>query len=137
MGNLRGNLKGMIDFLIAFSDDMSADWQKNWFLDGKNANLIHRDGGGLDFITYPRKFDKNENRAAFDAQHAVLWTRQEFEGDIRITYTFRVLPESGWQNLIYVQARGIGPGSFRSNGKKWSDEHPFHPTGFRQILGTE
>jgi hypothetical protein len=30
---------------VLFVDVMSAEWQTNWFLDGKNAVLEHRDGG--------------------------------------------------------------------------------------------
>lgn len=92
---------------VLFKDTMAKDWQANWFLDGQNAVLKHR-GGGLDFITTESEVDKKVDRAPFDAQHAVLWTRQEFEGDIRISYTYTMLPGCTWQKLIYIHARGIG-----------------------------
>jgi len=104
--------------VLLFKDSMSKDWQSNWFLDGKNAVLKHRDGG-LAFITTASKEDKKVNRAAFDAQHAVLWTKREFEGDIRISYTFSKHPDSSWQKLIYVQARGIGQKPYVEDIHAW------------------
>ena len=106
---------------ILFEDPMTADWQDHWFLDGQNAVLQHRDGG-LDFITTASEVDKRVDRAAFDAQHAVLWTRQEFKGDIRITYTFTKLPDCSWQKLIYVQARGIGTPPYVEDIHAWRDQ---------------
>ena len=89
---------------VLFEDPMTGNWQANWFLDGERATLEHRDGG-LAFITDASNVDKRVDRAAFDAQHAVLWTRQEFEGDIRVSYTYTKLPGCSWQKLIYVQAQ--------------------------------
>ncbi|RMD81426.1 MAG: hypothetical protein D6820_05155 [Lentisphaerae bacterium] len=104
---------------LLFEDSMKENWQKNWFLDGENAILEHRDGG-LAFIT-EYKVDKRVDRAGFDAQHAVLWTRQEFEGDIRISYTFTKLPGCSWQKLIYVQAQGIGTPPYVKDIYAWRD----------------
>ncbi len=105
---------------ILFEDSMTEHWKKNWFLDGKNATLEHRDSG-LAFITNASKVDKRVDRAAFDARHAVLWTRQEFEGDIRISYTCTKLPGCGWQKLIYVQAQGIGEEPYGEDIYAWRD----------------
>lgn len=108
------------DQKVLFEDPMTSDWQKNWFLDGKRATVENRDGG-LAFVTTASKLSKHEDRAAFDAQHAVLWTRLEFEGDIRISYTFTKLPDCSWQKLIYVQARGIGPEPHVEDIHAWRD----------------
>jgi hypothetical protein len=105
---------------VLFEDPMTKDWQNNWFLDGQRAVLEHRDGG-LAFITSASKVDKRVDRAAFDAQHAVLWTKQEFVGDIRISYTFTKLPGCSWQKLIYVQARGIGTEPYVEDIYAWRD----------------
>ncbi len=105
---------------VLFEDPMTEHWQKNWFLDGKNAVLEHRDGG-LAFLTTASKVDKRVDRPAFDARHAVLWTRQEFTGDIRISYTFTKLPGCSWQKLIYVQARGIGEKPYVEDIYAWRD----------------
>jgi len=99
---------------------MTENWQKNWFLDGKHAVLEHRDGG-LAFVTTASKVDKRVDRPAFDAQHAVLWTRQEFKGDIRISYTYTKLPGCSWQKLIYVQARGIGEKPYVEDIYAWRE----------------
>jgi hypothetical protein len=104
---------------ILFEDSMTANWQENWFLDGENAVLEHRDGG-LAFIT-EYTVDKNVDRDGFDSRHAVLWTRQEFEGDIRITYTYTKLPGCSWQKLIYVQAQGIGKKPYVQDIYAWKD----------------
>lgn len=105
---------------VLFEDPMTANWQDNWFLDGERATLEHRDGG-LAFLTTASEVDKRVGRAAFDAQHAVLWTRQEFAGDIRITYTYSKLPECSWQKLIYVQARGTGHGPYVQDIYAWRE----------------
>lgn len=105
---------------VLFQDPMTKDWQDNWFLDGQRAVVEDRDGG-LAFITTASKVDKRVDRAAFDAQHAVLWTKQAFDGDIRITYTFTKLPGCSWQNLIYVQAQGIGSEPYVKDIYAWRD----------------
>lgn len=64
---------------VLFEDPMIENWRENWFLDGQRATLEHRDGG-LAFLT-DYTVNKRVDRAGFDAQHAVLWTRQEFQGD--------------------------------------------------------
>lgn len=110
----------MADSRVLFEDPMTENWQANWFLDGKNATLEHRDRG-LAFMTTASKVDKRVDRAAFDARHAVLWTRQEFEGDIRISYTYTKLPGCSWQKLIYVQARGIGKDPYVEDIYAWRD----------------
>jgi hypothetical protein len=105
---------------VLFEDTMTREWEQNWFLDGKRATLEHREGG-LAFLTTASQVDKNVDRAAFDAQHAVLWTRQEFEGDVRITYTYTPLPGCTWQKLIYVQAQGIGEEPYVRDIHAWRD----------------
>ena len=69
---------------------MREDWQKNWFLDGKRAILGHTDEGLWMFCT-PSGVDKRVDREKFDAHHAVLWTKQEFEGDIWLPEHGRML----------------------------------------------
>lgn len=105
---------------ILFKDPMTKNWQENWFLDGRNAVLEHRPGG-LAYMTEASKKDKRVDRAAFDAQHAVLWTRKEFKGDIRISYTFTKLPGCSWQMLLYIQAQGIGKEPYVKDIYAWRD----------------
>jgi len=105
---------------VLFEDSMAENWQEKWFLDGERAILEHRKEG-LAFIT-EYTVDKRVDRAGFDAQHAVLWTRQEFEGDIRISYTYTRLPGCSWQKLIYVQAQGIGEDDYVEDIHAWRDQ---------------
>lgn len=104
---------------MLFEDPMTGNWQEKWFLDGKKATLEHRDGG-LCFFTPPSNVDKNKDRATFDAHHAVLWTKQEFEGDIRISYEFTRI-QSGWANLLYIQAQGIGTPPYEKDIHAWRE----------------
>jgi hypothetical protein len=108
--------------LALFEDPMTASWEQNWFVDGENAVLEHT-GDGLRFHTPSSgvsREDKNTYRDKFDAQHAVLWTRQEFEGDLRITYEWQPI-HTDWANLIYLQAQGIGTGPYEKDIHTWRD----------------
>lgn len=91
---------------VLFEDDMMGDWREQWFLEGKKATLEHRDEG-LYFSggTVTKAMDREE----YHAHHAVLWTKQVFEGDIRITYEMTRVDTSDYGNtLLYIQAQGLG-----------------------------
>ena len=120
-GRISTTSEGLTMTKILFEDSMQENWEENWFLDGERALLEHKDGG-LEFIATPSNVDKRVDRATFDAHHAVLWTKQEFEGDIRLSYTYTELPESTWTNLIYIQAQGIGEDQFEKDIHAWRDE---------------
>lgn len=82
------------------------NWRENWWLEGEKATVEHRDAG-LYFSggTVTKPMDREE----YHAHHAVLWTRQEFEGDIRITFEMTRVDESDYGNtLLYIQAQGVG-----------------------------
>lgn len=102
-----------------FEDTMAADWQKNWFLDGQEATVEHRDGG-LCFSggTVTKKDDPVE----YNAHHAVLWTRPEFEGDIRVSFECKRVDDSDYGNvLIYIQAQGIGTPPYVKDIYAWRE----------------
>ena len=45
------------------------------------------------------------------ASHAVLWTKQSFQGDIRVEYDYMRLEhmsEAPSVNILYIQATGLG-----------------------------
>jgi hypothetical protein len=91
---------------VLFEDPMTDNWREHWFLDGKKATVEHRDGG-LYFAagTVTKAMDPVE----YNAHHAVLWTKQEFEGDIRISFEMKRVDTSDYGAvLIYIQAQGIG-----------------------------
>ena len=74
---------------ILFEDPMTGDWRENWFLDGEKATIT-QDENGLHFEAgsepdlAPRRNESPELRELYDSYHAVLWTQQEFEGEVGI-----------------------------------------------------
>ena len=57
-----------------FTDECVGDWKKLWFLDGVKAKVSNSDEA--------MTIDTTNG-------YAVLWTKQSFEGDLRIEYDFR------------------------------------------------
>ncbi len=107
------------DSEILLNDSMLSDWQENWFLDGEKATLEHRPEG-LYFAggTVTKEQDPEE----YHAHHALLWTKQEFEGDIRISYNWTQVDTSDYGAvLLYVQAQGIGVEPYAEDISKWSE----------------
>lgn len=76
---------------ILFEDPMTGDWRDNWFLDGEKA-VLEQDESGLRIAaaTLPGIWEKRkespEQRELFDSLHTVLWTKEEFEGDIGVSF---------------------------------------------------
>jgi hypothetical protein len=96
-----------------FADPFTTDWQNNWFLDGEEATLSNSDHG-LDFWAGPNAWD--------DTSHAVLWTKQSFEGDLRIEYEFTRLDTSvRFVNIIYILATGSGESGFGEDISEWNE----------------
>jgi hypothetical protein len=96
-----------------FDDPFTTDWRNNWFLDGEQATLNHSELG-LDYWAGPNAWD--------DASHAVLWTKQSFDGDLRIEYEFTRLDTTvRFVNIIYIQATGSGEDGFGHDISEWSD----------------
>jgi hypothetical protein len=58
-----------------FHDSCSAGWSDRWTLDGLKATVIHSDRG-MDFRAGPNRKE--------DASHAVMWTKDSFQGDIHL-----------------------------------------------------
>jgi len=104
---------------ILFSDSMSENWKENWFLDGEKATLEHRDDGLFFSGGTVTKMDDPEE---YHAHHAVLWTKQEFEGDIRISYQWKRMESSDYGAiLLYVQAQGVGEEPYAKDISKWNE----------------
>jgi len=52
----------------------------------------------------------------------VLWTKDVFEGDLRIEYDYTRLDfENRCVNIIYVQATGSGDGPYKEDVAEWRD----------------
>lgn len=96
-----------------FADDFKKSWERNWHLDGKNARII-QDGKSLEMHAGTHAFK--------DEDHIVLWTKKEFEGNIRIEYDFTRLDSSEYYfvNILYIQAQGIGQGEYKKDIFKWN-----------------
>jgi hypothetical protein len=88
-------------------------WQKKWFLDGEIA-AVTNEARGMHLHAGPRWKD--------EAHHMVLWTKQEFSGDLKIEYDFTRtdLNDTGSVILIYIQATGDGSEEFPEDIMKWS-----------------
>jgi hypothetical protein len=90
------------------SDDGTGDWTEQWFLDGEGVTTVTNSPEGM------------ELKALDD--HMVLWTKDSFEGDIKIEYEFtRTDVDGGGVCIIYIQATGSGEEGFDKDITKWSD----------------
>jgi len=87
---------------IVFSDPGVGDWKEHWFVEGSKAT-VNYDEEGIVFSSGPVPMEQ--------ASHAVLWTQQSFEGDIKIEYDYTRLDSmtaSTAVNILYIQATGLG-----------------------------
>lgn len=103
---------------VLFEDPMTGNWQDNWFLDGKEATLRNGEDG-LYFAA--GTISKSQDAEKYHAHHAVLWTKQEFAGDIRIRYEMTRKDDGGGATLLYIQARGIGTPPYMKDIREWSN----------------
>jgi hypothetical protein len=56
-----------------------------------------------------------------DAHHMVLWTRESFEGDMKIEYEFtRIDEERRCVTILYIQATGSGKDAFGKDIATWN-----------------
>ena len=93
----------------SFSDTCTKNWQTKWFLDGIHAKVTN-----------------NSEAMTIDTSkgYAVLWTKPEFEGDVRIEYEFKRVDDFQKQgvNIIYIQATGDGQNGCDEDISKWSEK---------------
>ncbi len=89
-------------------------WQQKWFLDGEIAN-VDNEKQGIHLHAGPRWKSQDH--------HMVLWTKQEFTGDLKIEYEFTRtdMEDIGSVILIYIQATGEGNEGFDEDITKWND----------------
>ena len=96
-----------------FQDPCTGKWQEAWFLDGLKATATNgRDG--MTFTAGPTAGD--------DACHAVLWTKESFEGDLKIEYEY-TRTDSTIRNvtILYIQATGSGDAEHPEDIGAWSE----------------
>ena len=99
---------------LVFEDNFRHAWSEKWHLDGENAKIIQKDGR-LEMYA--------GGRAYVDADHLVLWTKEEFKGNLKIEYDFTRLDSSGYYcvNILYIQAQGAGRKPFVKDIFKWNE----------------
>ena len=97
----------------AFTDDCTGDWKGKWFLDGEVGKVTNGPEGMT--LTAGPEFGN-------DAHHMVLWTRESFEGDMKIDYDFtRLDEERRCVTILYIQATGSGKDPFDKDISKWNE----------------
>lgn len=97
-------------WILKFQDSGETPWQDNWFLDGRVGKVTNTNKG-IKLEAGPEV--KN------DAHHMVLWSKQEFSGDIKIEYDFtKIDDEHKMVNILFIQASGIG--EFEPDITNWS-----------------
>ncbi|MFM2292343.1 MAG: hypothetical protein RIS29_2156 [Bacteroidota bacterium] len=96
-----------------FEDDFKTDWKKNWLADGEKADIKNIPTG----LLY-----KAGEVPASDADHSVLWTRQSFEGDIRVEFDFQKKDDATkFVNILYLFAEGSGVGEYSTDISQWTN----------------
>lgn len=95
-----------------FSDPGTDDWEKQWFLDGEIGTVKNTPEGMV--LTAGPEF-KN------DAHHMVLWTKNSFTGDVKITFDYTRLDQSPrCVTILYIQASGSGQGPYAKDITAWN-----------------
>jgi hypothetical protein len=96
-----------------FFDSGTEHWRMRWFLDGERA-IVKNTKDGMIFSGGPIVGDH--------ASHAVLWTKANFTGDVKIEFDFTRLDTiNRWVNILYIQATGKGEESYVEDISAWSD----------------
>lgn len=96
-----------------FSDSCTEDWSQQWFLDGEVGTVTHSPEGMT--MTAGPEF-KN------DAHHMVLWTKENFSGDLKIEYDYVRLDDAiKCVNILYIQATGSGESPYETDISQWND----------------
>lgn len=96
-----------------FFDDCTGDWQEKWFLDGEIGS-VENFSDGMQLTAGPQF--KN------DAHHMVLWTKDSFEGDLKIEFDYtRRDFETRCVNILYIEATGSGEGPYAKDITEWNE----------------
>lgn len=115
------------DWQTAFEDPGTGNWRAHWFLDGQTAT-VETGQQGMTFTAGPTFGDH--------ADHAVLWTRESFAGDLRVDFDFtRVDHATRAVNILYILATGSGQGPYARDIARWSDQRqvPYMRTYFQNM----
>ena len=108
-------------------DSGDGDWREQWFLDGLTAKIENGEDG-MHFASGPEEGNH--------ADHAVLWTKKSFVGDVRLDFLYTRTDEAIRNvNIIYVQATGSGEGEYAEDIMAWRHhrEEPWMKNYFRTM----
>ena len=89
------------------TDDGTGDWRKQWFLDGEGQSSVSNSPEGMELKA--------------SEGHMVLWTKESFEGDLKIEYTFTRTDNGGGVCIIYIQGTGRGDAGYETDITEWND----------------
>lgn len=110
-----------------FNDNGRSNWQEKWFMDGNEAHITHSENG-MTFTAGEKEMDPSH--------HSVLWSKQNFVGDIKIEYDFtRLDTENKWATMLYVQATGVDDGIYHKDISQWRELRniPYMKTYFNHM----
>jgi len=95
-----------------FYDLGTNEWTENWMLDGLKATVTNTNEGMV-FQAGPTVRD--------DSSNAVLWTKESFEGDVKIEYEYtRLDSATRFVTIFYIQATGSGEGPYNTDISEWN-----------------
>ena len=93
-------------------DGCTGNWQDAWFLDGLKATVTN----GLDGMTFTAS-----PTAGGGSCHAVLWTKDSFQGDLKIEYEYtKTDPTFRYVTILHIQATGSGDAEHPKDIAAWS-----------------
>jgi len=99
---------------LLFEDSGTQDWTKKWFLDGERA-VLDNTPMGMYYSAGPE--------AKNDTCHAVLWTKETFEGNMLIEFDYtRADYSDGFVNIIYFHATGKGGAEYPEDISLWNEK---------------
>ncbi|MFD1316408.1 DUF1961 family protein [Namhaeicola litoreus] len=101
------------NWTLSFEQNINKKWQEQWFLDGKLAKVVNKSNGFL-FSAGPKEGN--------DSHHAVLWTNDSFEGNVKVEFDFTKKDTMNkYVVIIYLQATGKGVTPYEKDISKWND----------------
>lgn len=100
-----------VDWQTSFTASKT-DWTGDWFLDGERG-YVKNTPEGMVFTAGPIRGD--------NGSHNVLWTKKEFEGDVKIEFDYTRLDDINYAvNILYILATGIGEAPYHKDITRWS-----------------
>ncbi len=111
-GSLQIDREGDQSWELVFQDSGTDDWTQNWFKDGERST-VRNTPQGMVFSAGPIYGD--------NGSHSVLWTKESFDGDLKIEFDYTRLDDiKRAVNILYIQATGTGQGPYHNDISQWS-----------------